>query len=119
MRPFYLTARPEWLDDRTREFLKARGFPPGILHTTLSSTGALGSDAATFKSAELGSLVAKGASLQWAFGNTDTDGQAYQQAGIAPADHRIFFQFDDPLGGRRIEKYSELLGEFTALPDCP
>ena len=33
-----------------------------------------------------------------------------------PDDHRIFFQYTDTVnGGRRIEAYTELLGEFGAL----
>src|SRR4029078_6555338 len=31
-RPIYLTARPEGLVQRTRDFLSLRGFPPGIVH---------------------------------------------------------------------------------------
>jgi len=83
LRPFYLTARPEWLTERTREFLNARGFPPGVV-----------------------------------FGNTDSDAAAYANANVQPLDHRIFFQFDDSHGGRRIEDYGELLGELGALSGC-
>jgi phosphatidate phosphatase PAH1 len=120
IRPFYLTARPEWLMERTREFLAARGYPAGIAHTTLSKIGATGSAAVTYKTSELAALLAKGFVPTWAFGNTDSDATAYQNAGLAPLDHRIFFQFDDPHGGRRIDDYGELLGEFGALPSiCP
>ncbi|MBW2454873.1 MAG: phosphatidylinositol transfer protein [Deltaproteobacteria bacterium] len=119
-RPQYLTARPEWLTERTREFVEVRGFPPGLIHTTLSKTGALGSAAVDFKTAELALLAGKGLIPSYGFGNKDSDGQAYANAGIQPADHRIFLQFDDPLGGRRIEDYGELLVEFEALPKlCP
>ena len=38
-RPIYLTARPEWLVQRTRDFLEARGFPPGLVHTSTSALG--------------------------------------------------------------------------------
>jgi len=34
--------------------------------------------------------------------------------------HRIFFQLDDPHGGRRIEDHGELLAELEGLaPVCP
>ena len=40
---------------------------------------------------------------------------------ISPLDHRVFYQFTDSAhGGRRIEAYGELLGEFGGLPlVCP
>ncbi|MCC6522293.1 MAG: phosphatidylinositol transfer protein [Polyangiaceae bacterium] len=120
IRPFYLTARPEWLDGRTREFLAANGYPPGIVHTSLSFTGALGNAAETYKTDELARVLARGLALRYAFGNTATDAAAYANSGVSPLDHRVFFQFDDPQGGRRIESYAELLGELAALPpECP
>ena len=120
IRPFYLTARPEWLMKQTREFLELRGYPPGIAHTTLSLVGATGNSAVTYKTDELARLMARGFVPGWVFGNTDSDATAYDNAGIQPLDHRVFFQFDDPSGGRRIDDYGELLGELGALPSiCP
>lgn len=118
--PYYLTARPEWLTARSREFLSVRGYPPGILHTSPTFTGAVGSAAATFKAADLDFLVKRGIRPIYGFGNADTDATAYHAAAIAP-DHAIFYQFTDATyGSRRIEAYAELLGEFAALPDlCP
>ncbi|HEU4536509.1 MAG TPA: phosphatidylinositol transfer protein [Polyangiaceae bacterium] len=120
-RRFYLTARPEWLAPRTREFLKVRGLPDGVVHTTLGFTGATGGAAAAFKTGELAQLASKGLVPTFALGNTDTDAEAYSNAGIDPLDHRIFLQFTDGIfGGRRVESYSELLDEAAALPDlCP
>ncbi len=118
-RPMYLTARPEWLGNRTYEFIELRGLPPGIIHTTLSATGAQGNSAVTYKSGELDAIAAKGLVPTWVFGNTDSDATAYDHAGIQPLDHRVFFQFDDPYGGRRIESYFDLLPDFMALdPVC-
>jgi hypothetical protein len=118
-RPMYLTARPEFLGSHTYDFIDQRGLPPGIIHTTLTATGATGSSAATYKTGELEALAARGLVPAWAFGNTDSDGTAYENAGIAPLDHRVFFQFDDPNGGRRIESYNDLLPEFAGLdPVC-
>lgn len=120
-RPFYMTARPEWLVGRTREFLQAYRFPPGIVHTTLDATGALGSAASGYKTAELQVMNGRGLKPRYAFGNTDTDAKAYYDTGIEPADHRVFMQYTDTdFGGRRIESYSELLPEFGGLEStCP
>lgn len=114
--PFYLTARPEYLVHRTREFLSTHDFPPGLVHTTVTLTGATGAAAQTYKTDELAALGMRGISPSYGFGNTDSDAGAYNNANIQPKSARIFFQFDDPNGGRRIESYSELLAEFEALP---
>ncbi|MBX7079255.1 MAG: phosphatidylinositol transfer protein [Nannocystaceae bacterium] len=115
--PVYLTARPEFLGARTLEFVQQRGLPPGIIHTTLSATGALGSAAETYKTDELAVLADRGLVPGYVFGNTSSDAAAYDNAGIMPLDHRIFFQYDDDFGGRRIEDYGELVDEFTQLDD--
>lgn len=121
-RVFYLTARPEWLGGRTREFVEDRGFPLGIVHTTLTTTGATGAEAQQFKTAELAALAAKGMIPAWAFGNTDSDAGAFETAGVEPPEHRIMFQFTDATHGcRRIEAYGDLLPEIGALGPavCP
>lgn len=118
-RPMYLTARPEFLGNRTYEFIEARGLPPGIIHTSLSATGALGSAAVELKTGELDALAARGLVPSWVFGNTDSDAEAYENAGIEPLEQRVFFQYEDTLGGRTIESYTELLPEFGELdPVC-
>ncbi len=115
-RPMYLTARPEFLGNRTYAFIEERGLPPGIIHTTLSATGAMGADAVAYKTEELSVLASRGLVPAWVFGNTDSDAEAYEAAGIQPLDRRIFFQYEDDFGGRTIEDYAELLGEFEAVP---
>ena len=118
--PMYLTARPEWLAQRTRDFLDVNGFPHGIVHTTVGLTGATGAAAVTYKTGELSWLAGKGMVPAWGFGNTDSDAEAYDNASITPLDHRVLYQFDDTFGGRRIESYTELLAEVMALPSlCP
>jgi hypothetical protein len=119
--PLYLTARPEWLVARTREFLKTYGFPPGIVHTTLSLTGALGGSAATYKSTELEQLAGKGMIASFGFGNTASDADAYEKSSMLPIHARFYYQFDDTEhGGRRIESYTELIELIEALPSlCP
>ena len=117
-RPMYLTARPEWLDRRTREFVKIHNFPRGIIHTTTIYEGANGDAAALYKSGEFAMLKQKGLVPAFVFGNKDSDALAFDSAGVQPLDHRFFFQFTDAeFGGRRIESYEELLAEFAALPD--
>jgi hypothetical protein len=117
-RPMYMTARPEWLDRRTREFVEVHSFPRGIIHTTTVYQGANGDAAAQYKSGEFAMLKQKGLVPSFVFGNKDSDALAFDNAGVLPLDHRVFFQFTDATyGGRRIESYEELLAEFEALPD--
>jgi hypothetical protein len=48
-----------------------------------------------------------------------SDTQAYENAAVEPAMHRVFYQQDDTFGGRRIQGYGELLADFSALaPAC-
>lgn len=115
-RPMYLTARPEFLGDRTYEFVAERGLPQGIIHTTLSATGAMGSEAVDYKTAEFATLAARGLVPIWVFGNTDSDAEAYDNAGILPLEQRVFFEYEDSFGGRTISSYLELIDEFEALP---
>lgn len=75
---FYLTARPEWMTPLTREWLPLRGFPPGVLHTTLSKIGAVGSSATDAKTKELAWLHATTTIVpSYAFGNKTSDVAAY------------------------------------------
>lgn len=114
-RPMYLTARPEFLGARTRAFVTERGLPMGVIHTTLSPTGALGDVAVSYKTEELATLASRGLVPHWVFGNTSSDADAYDAAGIQPLEQRIFFQYDDEHGGRRIEDYAALVPELQAL----
>lgn len=117
----YLTARPFWLVPRTRSWLQMQGFPPGILHTSLSASGYGGDEAAAFKMDELSELKANtGVVPEWAFGNKSSDVNAYASAGIGAA-HSYFFKLEgDPKGGTRHEDYRTILSAFTALGgSCP
>ncbi|HLM76274.1 MAG TPA: hypothetical protein VK459_26385, partial [Polyangiaceae bacterium] len=121
-RPMYLTARPEWLGQRTRDVLAANKFPPGIVHTTVTDTGAVGGSAAEYKTGELAMLKARALVPSLGFGNAESDAQAYENGGIEPVTDRVFYQFDDvAFGGRRIESYTQLLEEFEGRADavCP
>lgn len=112
-RPLYLTARPEWLVQRTRDFLEERGFPPGIIHTTTWELGAVASGgAAAFKTEELRMLAAKGLVPTFGFGNKPTDSEAYATVPALAVDNRFFYQISGEFTGRRIETYDELLPRF-------
>lgn len=116
-RPLYLTARPEWLARTTQDWIAAKGFPPGIVHTTLTSGGASGAAAGAYKTEVLQQLAAKGLKPSYVFGNSDTDADAYNNAGVQPLGNRIFFQYTDTAwNGRRIEAFGPLLSEFAPLP---
>ena len=120
-RPLYLTARPEWLTGRTREFLATRGFPAGLVHTTLGGSGALDAAATAFKTAEIATLQGKGLRPAYAFGNTETDAEAYANRMVEPAANRVFYKYADmKFGGRRIDDWAALESELRALPPaCP
>ncbi len=118
-RPFYLTARPEWLTERTRGFLAAAGFEGGIVRTTAGNAAVTGNAVTEHKTQELALLAKRGLVPSYGFGNSQSDGDAYLEANIQPAERRVFYQFDDAKGGRRIESYDELSTELEALPSCP
>jgi hypothetical protein len=118
---FYLTARPAFLATRTHQWLNERGFPPGVVHTTLGLTGALGGAATTFKAEELNALINRlGYAPDYAFGNTDTDVAAYALVPIVPS-HAYYYQLAGDLrGGQRVDDYRTLVAGFAALPPvCP
>jgi hypothetical protein len=115
-RVFYLTARPEWLDALTREWLAATGYPPGIVHTSLTFTGALGAAAETFKTGELEALQSRFTGApDYAIGNTATDAAAYENAGVPP-EHAYSYQFDPGASGTQVDDYSTLVPVIDALP---
>jgi hypothetical protein len=119
--PIYLTARPELLVGRTRDFLAENGFPPGLVHTTTDGLGALGDAAAAFKTDDLTrALVERGYVAAYAFGNTATDAAAYDATDVQPASQRFFYRFDDDaFGGRRVDSYTDLAPELAAAPLAP
>ena len=93
----------------------------GVL-STVTDTGAVGDSAVTYKSGELEVLKSRGLFPAFGFGNAESDAQAYENGGINPVVNRVFYQYDDTaFGGRRIESYTELLGEYAGLPEaiCP
>lgn len=108
--PIYLTARPERLVSRTRAFLEAAGFPPGVVIAAGGRTGAVGNAAVAAKRAVLEQLAAR-VEIAWAFGNMASDAEVYA-AFVKDARRRVLFRLTDPThGGRRIESYAEIVSE--------
>lgn len=116
---FYLTARPEWLEPRTRSWLREYGYPEGTVHTTLGGTGALGGAAETFKTDELSRLDAHlPGSLTIAIGNTDTDVAAYVAAGLPP-ERIVSYRYDAGALATRVDDYATLVDGAAGEPiDC-
>jgi hypothetical protein len=108
--PVYITARPEWMVARTREFLAMNQFPPGVVVTRRDKSGGYGASAAAYKREELARL-ARVARIEWAFGNMPSDADAYSMF-VADRAHRVFYRHTDAAhGGRRIESYEDFASE--------
>lgn len=100
-RVFYVTARGEDLGlldgtgarAATEGWLDAHGFPYRSEDVFLADgVGATGDDAVTYKHGVLTALAAAGSTVRWAYGNAETDIQAYQDAGLA--DDQIYLVGD-------------------------
>ena len=113
-RPLYLSARPEWLTERTHAFLAFHGFPMGAVRVT-PSNGATGDKAAAFKGDVLATLASQGLVPSFGFGNQPSDTTAYESAKI-PVAGRFFLRVSDAHGGRRFESYTELLPGLGRVP---
>lgn len=96
-RVVYITARGEDLSlvdgtssrDATDAWLDAHSFPFSDGDVYLADgLGAFGDDAVDYKAGVLADLAADGLSVRYAYGNADTDIEAFQAAGIA--DDHIF-----------------------------
>jgi hypothetical protein len=94
----YLTGRPYWLSQKTREWLATEGLAKGPLHVAESTAQALPVNSAVgdYKKAYLTSLTQAGYVLDFAHGNTTTDIHAYLGAGILP--DKVFIIGED--GGK-------------------
>jgi hypothetical protein len=81
----YLTGRPYWLTQRTRDWIANLGFAPGPLHVTDSNEEAVPAESGVgaFKRAWLQGLTANGYAIDFAYGNATTDISAYLGAGLA------------------------------------
>jgi hypothetical protein len=80
----YLTGRPYWLMQVTRDWLSTLAFAPGPLHVTDSNDQALPTESGVgeFKRLWIGTLTAQGYLVDVAYGNAATDIYAYLGAGL-------------------------------------
>jgi len=81
---FYLTARILPLQSGIPGWLKENGFPDGSIHVT-ESLNDMG-DHAQFKKRVLRELIAHGWEVEYAYGDSSSDFEAYAAAGI-PKEH--------------------------------
>jgi hypothetical protein len=113
----YMTARPDFFSQATRQWLSANGFPPGLVRTLEGSHfGMGGPDGVTYKSNTLNQLArVLGHPVDIGFGNTITDVRAYEAGGI-PAMHRFFYRYEgDARGGVHHEDYRVLAGRVLSM----
>ena len=83
----YMTGRPYWLTDITRQWIADQGLSPGHLHVTDSNGEALPTESGvgTYKRDYLLFLLGLGLQIDAAYGNATTDIWAYEQAGVDKA----------------------------------
>ncbi len=119
-RVVYLTARPEFLTRGTRAWFEAHGMPFGVLHLSQTNFGALGSTAQSYKQAFIEDLARHGASVDWAYGNQDTDLGAYLGAGMDPSRVYLMQYSGDPMGANLIDGWpSEAIRAGCLPPVAP
>jgi len=94
---YYVTARGESIElsdgrtarEATQDWLEDHGFPVAEGRLFLAyGAGALGDAAVEYKAGVIEELELAGWTVFWAYGNSETDIEAFQQAGIP--DDRIF-----------------------------
>ncbi len=109
--PLYLTARATSLIGRTREFIKNKKFPAGIIQTSSASIfGISGDKAVAYKTGVLQGLQDRGFRLAYGFGNTKVDAGAFANVDI-PDSNKFFFKFpkySDYGGGQSFDNYENL-----------
>ncbi len=83
----YVTGRPYWTADRTRDWLHTHNLPEGILRTTSSNSQSLpGSNTRQYKIAQLEHWVNDlGIEIVAAYGNATSDIEAFEAVGIPKA----------------------------------
>lgn len=81
----YLSGRPDWLHDLTRDWLQVQGLPVGVPHVIDGTADVLPTESAVgeFKRSYLEGLLDMGFVIDGAYGNATTDIYAY---GLAPVD---------------------------------
>jgi hypothetical protein len=116
---FYLTGRPYWLTQRTRDWLRDLDFVPGPLHVTDSNEEALPAESGVgdFKKAWIAGLLAAGYQIDFAYGNATTDVYAYLGAGLPPEDVWIIGENAGSMGTQAADgTWEPRVEEVLALP---
>ncbi len=115
----YMTGRPYWLAELTRNWLVAQGCAPGHLHTTDRNRDALPTQGGVgeFKLAYLKKLVDAGYKIDYVYGNTESDIFAYKGAGISLDRTHIIGEHGGKSGTKALSKgYSEHLAWVAEQP---
>ena len=113
----YLTGRPYWLSERTRDWLGDKQLAPGPLRVTDSNSDILPTEGSvgSFKRAQLAELVAAGFVIDAAYGNATTDISAYLATGIDPERVWIIGAHAGERGTQAVsESWSERAAEVAA-----
>jgi hypothetical protein len=113
----YLTGRPYWLSEMTRDWLAEKQLPPGPLRVTDSNSDMLPTEGSVgaFKRAQLAELVAAGFVIDAAYGNATTDISAYLGIGLDPARVWIIGAHAGERGTHAVsESWSQRAGEVAA-----
>lgn len=103
----YLTARPFWYTQQTRDYVADKALPAGIVHVMQSALPGLGQSAIDFKLGYLTALKARGLQTKIAIGNTATDAESFHDAEVASA---WMYRFDDA------EFKTPRFNDYAALP---
>lgn len=113
----YLTGRPYWLDDVTREWLADLDFPAGTLHLTRGLDEALSTNdgVGAYKRDYLLGLL-DDHSIFRAYGNATTDIYGYEAAGLADESIYIIGEHAGEEGTQPIESYTDHLAEIEIPP---
>jgi hypothetical protein len=115
----YLTGRPYWLTQRTRDWVEDLAFTPGPLHVTDSNGEALPTEGGVgaFKRAYLMGLLAAGYEIDVGYGNASTDIYAYLMAPLPPDDVWIIGDHGGEQGTHAVvDTWVPRVGEVQALP---
>lgn len=117
----YITGRPYWLAEITRDWLKAQGCAEGHLHTTDRSRDARPTQGGVgeFKAAYLKELLEQGYSIDYVYGNAESDVFAYAKADIPQAKTHIIGEFGGKGGTVALKDgYTDHLSWVSEQPDA-
>lgn len=117
----YITGRPYWLAGLTRDWLNEQGCAEGHLHTTDRNRDARPTEGGVgeFKAAYLKELIKQGYSIDYVYGNAESDVFAYAEAGIAQDKTHIIGEFGGKGGTVALKDgYTEHISWVSEQPDA-